>query len=475
MADTAELFLRILHKLESDEEITGFREPRSKLLLWPFVRHRLLFHLMFTQRNFTEVGQGNISTTRDWLKTCVFMLTNNPVFLLFRTRKILIFSGGISNIKKDGRYMNRLGDYFFQVSPQNTALLEDPLFNTYALPRAHNKVYANLFLRLLALIYGRVFGINKRELKETLHKFFALIESKLQGESFDAQFMDNLKLSMQSRVQRIASEYKLYKMFFRLAKPVLILMEDAAYGSKAHIIKAAHDLGIEVGEYQHGFINATHLAYNYGSAVNSDSTYSQYLPDYYLSYGKYWSDSINIPISKMDIGNPHLSESIAKLNGKPLSNRMLVLGGGADPEPLIELILLLAGRFGDRYDIVFRPHPLEWPKVSTTYSRLIEKKVKIDVSSDMYLSILEASVIIGELSTAIFEAKAFDKKVYIIPNTYSKSFGLETLKFFPTLEEGIQNEFQTRTVQGGDADLLWRSHWRENYESFLKSVIDRHP
>jgi hypothetical protein len=93
----------------------------------------------------------------------------------------------------------------------------------------------------------------------------------------------------------------------------------------------------------------------------------------------------------------------------------------------------------------------------------------------MYLSILEASVIIGELSTAIFEAKAFDKKVYIIPNTYSKSFGLETLKFFPTLEEGIQNEFQTRTVQGGDADLLWRSHWRENYESFLKSVIDRHP
>ena len=42
-------------------------------------------------------------------------------------------------------------------------------------------------------------------------------------------------------------------------------------------------------EPQHGFISKAHVNYNFSSHIKNSKEYRLFLPDDYLSYGKYWA------------------------------------------------------------------------------------------------------------------------------------------------------------------------------------------
>src|SRR3546814_12540747 len=65
--------------------------------------------------------------------------------------------------------------------------------------------------------------------------------------------------------------------------------------------------GIPVAEFQHGYIGHDHYAYNYADSV-ADSGYRDGLPDYLLTFGQYWADSVRTPSEKVVIGGPRMNE-----------------------------------------------------------------------------------------------------------------------------------------------------------------------
>lgn len=476
MEDPAELVLdRILKKIEGDSGITGITHVGSGLALWPFVRHQTLFYFTFTKRNFASVGKGHNATKWEVIRTLIFAVWKNALIPVLKRKSIWIVNSGITNVKTGDKYFNRLADYFLQVSPEDTIELEETAYGKHSLPRIHRNVYSHLSLRIFARFLSFfLFRSASSSVRPQVDQLFTILQDRLADEGYDTEYFDKLKNELSKRFSTILAEYAIYKFLFKHGKPKLLLVEDASYGSKSHLIKAAKDLAIPVAEFQHGQINHLHIAYNFGPAVAS-SPYLKFLPDYFLTFGRLWGDMIQLPVKKVNIGNPHLSESVEKVKDIVKAKVILVLGTGTNAGEMIDRVLLLAKRYRPLgYDVIFRPHPLEWATLNTVYKQLLDEKISIDTTSNLYHSLQRSEIVVSELSTAIYEAKAFVDNVYIIRNHFSESFGDASMDLFPSLNENADLDLQATHEADESNHHLWEPDWKENYEKFIRSVINSH-
>lgn len=461
----------ILVKIEGDQEILRFADPEYGLLLWPFLRHQVLFHLTFTKLNLNSVGSGHTASSWEKIKSVIFAIAKNPFWLAGNKKRIWIFNSGVTNIKEGEVYVNRLADYFYNQYPTETALLEETASGKHMLPRAHPAVYSHLFIRLLAKMLSPFFLPKKKRIKAELPALRVTLERKLKDEETNLDFLPSLLDELSMKWGEILAEYVIYRWLFSVGRPQLLLVEDASYGSKAHLIVAAKNQGISVAEIQHGTINESHLAYNFGNAVPG-SVYTHYLPDYFLAYGRLWSEMINLPVTKINVGNPHLSESIQKTKSVIRQQVILVLGSGTDPASLTKIVLTLHQRYHPMgYRVIFRPHPLERATIELNYPSLIKNNISIDSSPNMYNSFQNAEVVVSEYSTSIYEAAAFGLKVFLIRNSLSESFGDANMERFPVLDNLENQDLLANTDDFSFGTALWEPDWKKKYKMFVDSVI----
>ena len=71
------------------------------------------------------------------------------------------------------------------------------------------------------------------------------------------------------------------------------------------MIVAAKEMGIRTAEYQHGAVSRGHDAYNVAPGQGSSPEYQKVLPEFFLGYGRWWNEQINVPVTKVAVGNPH--------------------------------------------------------------------------------------------------------------------------------------------------------------------------
>jgi len=464
---------RILNKIEGDSKITGITHDGSGLALWPFIRHQTLFYFTFTKRNFASVGKGHTATKWQVVRTLIFAVWKNALILTVKRKPIWIVNSGITNVKAGDRYFNRLADYFYQVKPDDTIELEETAYGKHSLPRIHRRVYSHLSIRILAKVLSLfLYRSESAEVQTQVDRLFATLQERLADEEYDAELFNKLKYELLTRFRTILAEFAIYKFLFKHGKPKILLVEDASYGSKSHLIKAAKDLGIPVAEYQHGQINHRHIAYNFGPSVGK-SSYVNFLPDFFLTFGSLWGDMIQLPVKKVNIGNPHLSESVETTKGITKEKIILVLGSGTNSEEMIDCVLRLAKRYRSMgYQVIFRPHPLEWATLDSVYKRVLDEKIAIDTTSNVYNSFQRADIVVSEYSTALYEAKAFVDNVYIIRNYFSESFGDESTNIFPNLNENADLDLTGNKKADESNHQLWEPNWKKNYQEFIRSVIN---
>src|SRR6202012_5072037 len=103
-----------------------------------------------------------------------------------------------------------------------------------------------------------------------------------------------------------------------------------------------------------------HDGYNIAPALAREGEYRSALPQYFLGYGSWWNDQINVPVTKVAVGNPHRQWQLAQLTQRGAADGILLLGDGIDTERYLSMakeIASLASPQGLR--TVFRPHPVE--------------------------------------------------------------------------------------------------------------------
>jgi hypothetical protein len=196
----------------------------------------------------------------------------------------------------------------------------------------------------------------------------------------------------------------------------IIFLENGSYGYMSYILKWAAEKGVITGEFQHGVISKNHPAYNYSLGVLG-SEYKNYLPQYYLTFGKYWGSVISTSSKDVVIGSPYIIEYIKGMPEKNITiikKRILFISGGTVYEILKSLAIELRKILPvSMFDIAIRPFPGEFASIKNRYSDLGKYDIALDFDN-LYDSLSSHDIIVGvEFSTVLFEAMLFDNKIFI--------------------------------------------------------------
>jgi hypothetical protein len=472
------LTLKDILKVENDQRILDVRCTQTGIPLWtmirvPFIR-MIMSDLLYGTPLNGDVASG--SKFRAISSLSKALLHNIRLGKDSKKADILLMSHGLGNQLKDGLWFNRLGDHFALARSNQTLLVEDFFKWQWPFPRHNQTILLHAPTQAFAAFAGKI--SSGRHHREQAHHLVSIIQDnarQLLGWELGEKRFDWLVNSLARKSAAIPWLYGYYQRLLEQVQPKILIKEEACYGPSSVMIRAARDLGIHTAEYQHGSVSAGHDAYNFADLICTDHEYQKTLPDYFLSYGRWWSEQINVPIKKVDIGNPHRTARLEEYRCYPPQERIdvLILGDGIETDLYLRLAQQLVNTMDERFQIVFRPHPLEKSHVIERFPEGRIDKIKIDLNSDIYQSFFSAHAVVSELSTGLFEAVGLVSNIFIWDtakarfcypqhpfNTFSDSNDLVN-----QLSSCAQKNLNA--VQESD---IWQPDWRKNYDGFLAGL-----
>ncbi len=470
--------LRLEQLLDFEGKIQPINFKTNKgLLIWPVVRYPLFRYINDFYSNFESFEvKRKLGVKAIRLLFKVIFQHNGLKFLFLPHLKYLYFGSGVTNIQNtQGKYHNRVSDDLLLLAEKESFILEQYNSFDFKYPRTHEQHAASFFFDVLYVLLIKL-GLIRLQAQEVLLIDTIIRKASKTFDKIGDREVVELKKLLSKQLLKAKAQYFLFSKLFYLKKPRIIFVEDASYGTSAFIIKAAKKNGIKVGEIQHGFVGRSHMAYNYSETIAHSSQYQQYLPDYFLTYGNFWSEEINLPSQKVVIGKPSIQIDIAKECSLTDQDSILfVSSGNTYQETKKVLLAILNGIKGSKFKLLFRPHPLEANGIERKYGELLNKGMLIDRNSNVYDSISKSGCIIGDISTVLFEALAFNNKLVIsyrsLQNpqvTFPKGSVLVV-----DIEELNDLNSILNTNRGKinfESEQIWSKNWQVNFRNFLKSL-----
>ena len=234
-------------------------------------------------------------------------------------------------------------------------------------------------------------------------------------------------------------------------------------------------MGIKTAEFQHGTISAGHPAYNYSDMLSGN--YTDYLPDYLLTYGDFWSEQIHIPVKKISIGNPFLTELVSKKRERKDINakKELLICTGGTVIKFVNTILASATKYllSKGIKVSLRPHPTEREVVFERYSDVFLMGAVLDQNENYYDSISNNTYAIVEGgSTLAYELLAFNIPVSWYSKDAVQAYVFDNLfRTVNSLQE-VVSFLEIDNLNNRDIEYVWKSNWKKNYSDFLNQEIN---
>jgi hypothetical protein len=196
----------------------------------------------------------------------------------------------------------------------------------------------------------------------------------------------------------------------------------------------------------------------------------EYLPDYYLTFGKYWGEQIQTPSTIVPVGNPTLNKSVDDLQKEvsPQSNSILVVSQGTVTQKMVKIAKYLSQAL-PKHTIIFKLHPGEVPFTHRYEDLKKYHNVQIRTYDNIYELIASSEIIVGYNSTTLFEAVAFGgKRIFILNNDMiPDSLGYKFSNCEELCDAILDGESGYPSAQ---PSYFWESDWETNIASFLKSL-----
>lgn len=469
MTRDLQLSLRDILHVEDTPDLLEIRCEKTDIPLWPLIRNvflRAIISDLVYHNRLDQLG----AATRPSMRAAVTLARgalHNFTHDMAVPGGICIMASGMGLQRKDGRFLNRLSDHFALASPGNTCLVEERFDWNWPFPRHFDRVLLHAPYQAFCELAGLVTsGSRHARLARQVIDIVSHRAREGFGWSLNEPQQDAMVLGLARRAAAVPFAYATYRRLLRKVGAQLLLKEEACYGRSAVAVAAAKSLGIHVAEYQHGAIIGGHDAYNFAPAMAAADSFRRCLPDCILTYGNWWGEQGNVPARKVVVGNPHRTFASSDTKGALSKNEILLLGDGVDTHLYIKLAENLQALVKPlQLKVVFRPHPFERAKVDADPA--LRQTVEIDKRTDVYQSLAHAECVIGEASTALFEAVGLVKKI-LVWETPKSRFNMPEHPF-----KGISNAEEIATALEGDfamgvpVDVIWADNWRENYHSFL--------
>jgi hypothetical protein len=462
------------------EELLSFKFTEYNFLIWPFIRKYILENIYIKITNSSIPGVHreklslfeNISYSYNTLKYNPFKYSNYPIVFLLTQIAV--------SLKKDGKYFNRLHDYFALEYPESSLIIEKSERRKYKLSRYFCNIAFDDYMFIKPLFKSMF-------IKPRTHD---LINIKKFIECLNKQFKDHLKVNDLKIIYNNLIKYTvlaplLYKNYlelFKKLKPSIIILYAASRGrEKVCIVKAAKDLHIKVTEFQHGAITKSHPIYNYSECIFKSLEYREYLPDYLLTWGEFWNSNMRHPSNKITIGNPDFEtklEEYKSIKNHKLHTKkvILIISQGTLTKTFVELTESLSKKIdNNKFKIIYKLHPGEVP-FKERYKKLYSlNNVEINKSDDIYNLLFYSDYVVGCYSTTIYEALGFKKPIFILDNQWSREYIPEGIGYwFKSVDElcELVRQDNTRKTQANeDIGYYWEMDWRKRYRDFIENEI----
>lgn len=389
------------------------------------------------------------------------MFNAKSIFLLATNRKTLI----------NNKYYNRYVDHFYEEYPEQSLVIEQaPLDWEWPFPRVNADVYFDAIGRVEGEIRSR-FYYKKDYVKvcEMLMLFCKrvklLFDIRIQNKEFEYIAIYISKLIVSMRYQSIWLNKKLTK------DTKVVIAVGSGFPHYYFTNRMLRRRGIISVELQHGYITKNNIMYNYADVLVNKAQVKAGIPDFILTYGEWWNSQMNCPIKKVSIGNPYHEYCIKKISQVSKKNRnILIIGVGENTRDYISLAAFLRKNIKD-YHTKFRPHPGEMIKAI----KIINEggySIELDKNIDIYTTLANTSIIIGEVSTVLFEAIGIVNRIIVsntkYTHTYLPEHPFETFNTGEDLVKKINNPYNCKYFEN---EMLWAECWKENYRKFIDSII----
>lgn len=464
-----------LLRVEDHQDLLAAKSQDGRFLLWPLIRNQFL-RLAISR----ETGSPWIRLEvrrRPWRQVMTAIgrsVLRNMVVGLPRSRYVIITSGA-GNILVDGRYFNRLSDHFATVAAEETLCVEGLFAWEWPFPRVNERTISYEPFRLRATLRARVcVNAAHRRMASELLEFVSGRAQDLIGWRPTPGEMGMLVHAFALQIAGLPQHAMASEHLLRRTGARLVLKEEGCYGHSSVFNAVARDLGVAVAEYQHGAIQAGHDAYHVAPTLSVDPAYRRALPHYLLTYGVWWDQQVDVPVQTVAVGNPHRTERLLnrahrRRGGVPI---LLVLGDGMKTGRHIAFAEGISQRLGETWSVWFRPHPLERDAVLGR-SRSDWGRVYLDLERDLYEALFSVQMVVGEASTALFEAIGIVPRIAIWRGEQA-NFLYPTLPFDSFLDEDdlVSNmkDESFGSVIASDAERIWAPDWHQRYTAFLNAV-----
>ena len=311
----------------------------------------------YESKNLNKLNNFYVILKKVYLYFFLFFKTFSPNSPIWIKKDSYIVFGHPRRLLVNKIYIDKYTDPFLELFNNNKkfCVIEKPLNDIIRFPNslAHYKptITKNLF-------YGEslffLFFIFKIFLRFKISKD-KLNEVNFINKDFKKRFKLNINLLKKifHILPNFKSEYYVYRLLFKIKKPKKIFII-CSPGFEA-IIAAAKSLNIQTYELQHGSPSRGKLNYDYSSGISKFS-----FPDYFLSFGSFWTRNIKLPISDKNIipiGFPYLNKK-RNLKLKKL-NQLLIISQIGKSKELINFALKIRKILSKKINIIFKLHPSE--------------------------------------------------------------------------------------------------------------------
>lgn len=433
--------------------------------MWPYVRRKVIWlcYSRMTDVHFSPVAVKHELNRNMKGKSG---LTSGQILSeldSLPSADILIFTTAVHRVTEDGKDFNKYASPL-QQEVANTLIFED---NARLRPYCHELATFNHFY---VFEYARLMPA---KIEEEDAAEIALLIAHIR-ECFGQWLFDQDYISIEHELSvigtRLPSWRIAYHKIFQSTTARLIILEDACYGKRTHLVKWAKEHGIRVAEFQHGFIDREHAAYNFNTSKATNDYARICLPDDFLFFGEYWRRNNTLPMQQKVIGNPYYQIKLAQ-SECIVENTILVCINGFDMD-YIKAFLGKLKNFVGNWHITLRVHP-NLLYLLQYIDDVFPDTFSLSPPSIPFIEELcKTQILIAEPSTVIFESLAAGKTTYLLPTRNYTYANIKGLKSLDELDEILENGKVSPNICSSP-DYYFDSNWRVNFKQYIEDVCSQ--
>lgn len=452
-----------LIEFENSSKVLDFKYSYKNILIWPYIRNFFYNKIFGNINKHVQMLGGDFKGKyfRDYFELNSFNLP----------QKDILFSWTSVTLIEDGdKVFDRLIDDFIRFTPEKSAELIGCFreFDTKKLEKRYIFSF-DRFIREIIVHESNRAEIAKVDI-DIVNEFTEYLKESFPFE-IEAGIFDAVRQQALNVLRRFPAFYKYYGKLADIVQPKVVIFHSGMSGKQE--IKVLNDLGIITAEYQHGRI-VRDYAYMHGKKVAENMEYRSCVPKYFLSWGDYWTQNMNLPMNVYCIGNPTMKRNMERLRKLQQENEfnILFVTESAEPRVYMELIDYILEHTSQEYNITVKLHPRISGKHVYDKKFSGNERVKVVQNGLVYDFLAICKYVIGDTSTVIYEAAALEKKVFVMDTEesreqVSKDFGIWIKDGQDFIEKMNKDEKENKFC----SQDYFADDWEGNYTNFLNEVV----